>query len=180
MTRNNRAVFIDRDGVLIRDMNYLSDHRKIVFFKKSFEAIRMLKKAGFKIVVVTNQSGVGRGYFPLKTVELIHRHLKQKLAAHNARVHGIYLCPHAPDQNCSCRKPKTGMMKKAQNDLQLNLKKSYIIGDKYDDVLAGHNFGGTSILVLTGKGKKERKKIKKRKPHHITPTLYDAALWILR
>ena len=177
--KKNRAVFIDRDGVLIHDMHYLSDHRKIVFFKRSFEAIRMLKKAGFKIIVVTNQSGVGRGYFPLKTVTDIHRHMKQTLAKKSARIDGIYLCPHRPDQKCTCRKPKIGMMRKAQKDFKLDLKNSFMIGDKRSDVIAGYNFGGTSILVLTGKGKKELKRFKIIKPNHISPNLYDAARWII-
>lgn len=129
------AVFFDRDGTLILDKGYLSDPGKIGYFSGVAEALRLLKKAGYLIVVVTNQSGVARGYYPESAVKLIHRKMKRDLSKKGAAPHAFFYCPHYPGgkvkslgRSCSCRKPKIGMVKQAQRLLPIDLKRSYMVG----------------------------------------------------
>lgn len=164
------AVFLDRDGTLIFDQDYLSDPRKIKYFPDTSEALRLLKKAGFLLVVVSNQSGVARGYYPESAVKLIHRKMRQDLSQKGAAPHAFFYCPHYPvgkvkslSRTCSCRKPKTGMVQKAVKLFPIDLKRSFMVGDKLDDLLLSVNArlaGG--ILVRTGKGKKSEKELRKR------------------
>lgn len=184
MKKNNNlypAVFLDRDGTINHDKNYLSDEKDLriyVFVKK---AILKLRKAGFKIVVVTNQSGVARGYITTAKLKKINNKLKEMLKKQGVNIDGIYFCPHGPDDKCSCRKPKTGMVLQAAKDLNIDLKKSYTVGDSIRDYMLGYNFGGKGILVLTGHGKQQALKIKKekQKPLAVVKNLHTAVKIIL-
>ena len=178
--KKNKAVFIDRDGTLIRDRNYLADPDRIDFYKNSFKTIRLLKKAGYSVIITTNQSGIERGLLSLKQLKKIHAVLRRVLIQHNALIDGIYFCPHTTGRKCSCRKPKIGMAKQAQRERTLDLARSFSIGDKISDVYFAWNFGGKGILVLTGKGRRAYRKLTKKEPNHISPTLYDAARWIIK
>ncbi len=180
MKKMNKAVFFDRDGTLIRDTHYISSPAEIAFYRSSFAAIRLLKKAGYKLIIITNQSGIARGYFSREQLARIHGKMNRILKEHHAAVDGLYFCPHLPARKCSCRKPAIGMIKKARKDFNLDLKNSFFIGDKRTDIHCAHNFGGTAVLVLSGKGRKERPLFRRRKPRHVSPTLYDAARWIIR
>jgi D-glycero-D-manno-heptose 1,7-bisphosphate phosphatase len=111
-----------------------------------------LNEAGLPVVVVTNQSGAARGYFPAALVEEVHRHLQDLLAREGARVDAIYACQHAPDAGCSCRKPQPGLLLQAAQDLHLDLSRSYLVGDRYKDIETAANAGVHGILVLTGYG----------------------------
>lgn len=164
------AVFLDRDGTLIVDRGYLSDPEKVRYFSHTFEALRMLKKEGYLLVVVTNQSGVARGYYPESVVNLIHRKIKQDLVKQGAAPHAFFYCPHYPGgkvkslgRSCSCRKPKTGMVRQALAVLPIDLKRSFVVGDKMDDLLLSLNArmaGG--VLVRTGKGRASERELKKK------------------
>lgn len=171
------AVFLDRDGTVNHDKNYLSDEKDLKIYGFVKKAVLKLRKAGFKIVIVTNQSGIARGFLTEKKLKTIHRTLIKMLKEINVKIDGIYYCPHGPDDDCGCRKPKTGMALRAARELNLDLKKSYTVGDSVRDYLLGNNFGGKGILVLTGHGKKQACRIEseEQKPLAVVKNLYDAA-----
>jgi len=152
-----RAVFIDRDGTLNVEKNYLWRIEDFEFIPGVPEAIGRLNRAGYLVVVVTNQAGVARGYFQLDDVTRLHAHVQQQLAACSARVDGFYVCPHhpefgAPPQRCDCRKPAAGLLLKAADDFGIDLGNSFMVGDKRADIEAGLRAGCTPILVRTGYG----------------------------
>lgn len=160
------AVFVDRDGTLIEDKQYLADPAKITFLPGSLESIKKLKAAGYKVVIVSNQSGVARGFFPIATVDRIHDRMRQLMEQAGAEPDGIYFCPHYIDGDvpeysidCACRKPKAGMLEEAAICLGIDLKRSYIIGDKYSDIQCGRVAGSSAILVRTGSGSKAEKEL---------------------
>ncbi|MDR1417853.1 MAG: D-glycero-beta-D-manno-heptose 1,7-bisphosphate 7-phosphatase [Endomicrobium sp.] len=176
------AVFLDRDGTLIYDKNYLSSPSQIKLYSYAAECINKLKKAGFKVIVVTNQSGIARGMFTIKDLDKIHKKFLDLLKEQGAVVDGIYFCPHIDEDKCKCRKPKIGMVVQGSKDFNIDLKKSYVVGDSIRDYLLGFNMGGKGILVLTGHGKKQQKKIiqEKIKPLAICRSLNQAANFIVR
>ncbi|MDD2523820.1 MAG: D-glycero-beta-D-manno-heptose 1,7-bisphosphate 7-phosphatase [Endomicrobiia bacterium] len=170
------AVFLDRDGTINHDKHYLSDEKDLKIYSFVKKSILKLQKAGFKIVIVTNQSGISRGFFSENKLKKIHNKLIALLKEQNIKIDGIYYCPHGPNDICDCRKPKIGMATKAADDLNIDLKKSYTVGDSTRDYLLGYNFGGKGILVLTGHGKKQVNKIakEKQKPLAVVKNLYLA------
>ena len=148
-----RFALIDRDGTVNVDKHYLSDPDQLELIPGSGEAIARLNKAGWGVVLVTNQSGIGRGYFGLDRLEQIHVRLHCLLAELNAHVDDIEICPHGPDQDCACRKPLPGMVESAVAKLGFDPKQAVMIGDKEADVGLGHAVGAVSYLVRTGYGK---------------------------
>ncbi|WP_022853981.1 D-glycero-beta-D-manno-heptose 1,7-bisphosphate 7-phosphatase [Thermodesulfatator atlanticus] len=177
------AVFLDRDGTINEEVNYLSSPEEFKLIPGAGEAIRLFNQAGFAVVVITNQSGLARGYFTEETLQKIHQKMCKDLAAHGARIDAIYYCPHHPDDHCSCRKPKTGLVERAAKELGLDLKKSYVIGDRYLDLLLARNIGAKGVLVLTGYGREElEKKLPEigLEPDIIARDLLDAAKRILQ
>ena len=176
----SKVVFLDRDGTIIEDKVFLGDPRGIEFFPGAFEAIRILRKLGYKIVVVSNQSGIGRGILTEKMVKEVNERFLRMLKENDALVDGLYFCPHHPDDNCACRKPETGMIKKAVAELALDLKDAVVIGDHLVDVKLGKNIGAKTILVLTGHGKKELEEIKDPgvEPDFVADDLLEAANWV--
>ena len=186
----NRAVFLDRDGVITKEPPYYA-HKidQLELIPKSAEAIRLLNESGFKVIVVSNQSGVARGYYQEKDIKIYNDEMKKKLEEKGAYIDAIYYCPHYSEAtiekykiDCECRKPKPGMLKQAEKDLNLNLKRSFLIGDKISDIEAGYRAGCKTILVLTGQGNDELKKISKMniKPNYILKDLYTAIQTINR
>jgi D-glycero-D-manno-heptose 1,7-bisphosphate phosphatase len=174
-----RAVFLDRDGTVIQERGYLSDPAAIELIPGAAQAIRLINRLGLHTVVVSNQSGVGRGYFPASTVEEIDCRLRLLLEQEGALLEGSYFCPHLPDAGCACRKPETGMLQKAAEELQLDLPSSYLVGDKGTDIEAIHRMGGKGILVLTGYGKEEQGDNREALPDFIAQDLLEAVYWIL-
>jgi len=134
-TRNlNKAVFVDRDGTIARDVPYCSSPEDFELLPGVVEGIRLLNEHGFKFVVITNQSGIARGYFTEEMLAMIHDKMRGDLAKYNAHLDAIYYCPHHPDDNCDCRKPQPKMVFQAASDLGVDLKQSYVIGDSDADV----------------------------------------------
>lgn len=150
-----QAVFLDRDGTISEEMGYVNHLSRFTVFPYAAAAIRRLNKAGLAVIVVTNQSGVARGFFPESLIEEIHAKMEAELAAGGAHVDGIYYCPHIRDDNCDCRKPLPGMLKRAALEHNLALQGSALVSDRYDDVSMAHAVGCRGILVLSGYGRGE-------------------------
>jgi D-glycero-D-manno-heptose 1,7-bisphosphate phosphatase len=177
------AVFLDRDGTLNEEMGYINHLSRFRLLPQVVPAIRRLNAAGLKVVLVTNQSGAARGYFPAALVEEVHDHLKQLLAAGGAHLDGIYACLHGPAAGCDCRKPRPTLIQQAARDLDLNLPRSYLVGDRYNDIETAANAGVKGILVLTGYGRGEYDYLRaaqKVQPVHVADDLPEAVNWILR
>lgn len=154
-----RAVFLDRDGTLNEEKDYLHRIEDFAFIPGAPEAILALKSAGFLVIVVTNQSGVARGYYSESDVERLHRHIQAELAVYGTAVDAFYFCPHHPAAevgayrvSCNCRKGEPGMLLQAAAELNIDLGSSFMIGDKLADIEAGERAGCRSLLVLTGYG----------------------------
>lgn len=155
------AVFLDRDGTINVEKHYLIEPDKFEFLPGVPEALRKLQDAGFLLVVVTNQSGVARGFFSLSQVEQLHEYMSMLLADYGVALAGIYICPHHPTagtgeylQECCCRKGQPGLLQQAAEELAIDLQRSYVIGDKEADLQAGQAAGSQSFLVRTGYGEK--------------------------
>jgi D-glycero-D-manno-heptose 1,7-bisphosphate phosphatase len=150
-----RAVFLDRDGTLIEDKDYLHRPEEVVIFPGAADALKRLQKAGFLLFIVTNQSGIGRGYFTLKDCENVHRHLEMELAKSSVRLTKIYIAPEAPDRPSRGRKPSPRFLFDARDEFGIDLGQSYFVGDKLIDLECGWNAKvKKSILVRTGYGAK--------------------------
>jgi len=153
------AIFLDRDGVVIEGVHYLASPSQVRLIPGAAEAIASLNRAGWPVVIVTNQSGVARGLFDSEAVHAVHRHISNLLVEHHARIEEYYFCPHletaeVPEYrlDCECRKPKPGMLHQAAAELSLDLAKSWMIGDRESDLQAGAAAGARTILVRTGFG----------------------------
>ncbi|MCI0549855.1 MAG: HAD family hydrolase [Anaerolineae bacterium] len=148
------AVFLDRDGVLIENRTeYIRDWSQVSVYPKTYFSLKGIQNAGYKIVIVTNQSAVGHGLITLKTANEINQRLVDLIRENGARVDGVYICPHQPEDDCDCRKPKPGMLLQAARELSIDLSRSWLIGDAWSDMLAARavNLCG-EVLVKTGRG----------------------------
>ena len=176
-----RAIFVDRDGTVSEEIGYMYHAGLYKPYPWTGPAIRRINENGMKSVLITNQSGVGRGYFDEASVEEVHAILQAELARHQAKLDGIYVCPHHPEANCQCRKPRPGMVLQAARDLDLDLTGSFVIGDKFVDVALAYAVGARAVLVLTGYGRDEleRHKDQPQQPHLIAENLLDAVESIL-
>ncbi len=153
------AIFLDRDGVVIEDVHYLAEPAQVRFVPGSADAIAALNRAGWPVVIVTNQAGVGRGLFTSEAVQAVHEHLTGQLSGYGARIEAFYFCPHHPAAEvpayrmaCKCRKPQPGMLLQAAEELGLDLASSWMVGDRESDLQAGAAAGTRTILVRTGYG----------------------------
>ena len=187
----DRVVFLDRDGTINKEITYLHRPRDLVILPGVPQAIRMLRSSGFRIVVVTNQAGIGRGYYTVEQMHALHRHLNERLKEDGAAIDSFYFCPHHPEhgigeykKTCRCRKPGIGMFEAAEQKYEIDRSRSFMVGDKRIDVEAGHNYGVTGILVGTGYGREEREKSRQlgEEPFYdfYAETLMDAAEFIVR
>lgn len=143
----NKAVFIDRDGTMAGDVGYCSRVDDFELFPYTAKAIRLLNRYGFKVIVVTNQSGVGRGYFTEETLAAIHSKMKEELAKDGAMIDGIYYCLHHPNEKCDCRKPKPKLVLQAVKDFNIDLKQSFVVGDAQMDIDLGKAVGCGTIAI---------------------------------
>ncbi len=183
------AVFIDRDGTINEQMGYINHLSRFVLLPRVAEAVRALNASGFASIVVSNQSGVARGYFPIELVYEVHDRMQDLLSKKGARLDGIFFCPHhtqgiIPEYtiSCDCRKPGIGLIEQARNELDLDMSSSYVIGDRCQDLEMVWRAGLESVLVLTGYGRGEREYILPRervKPAYIAEDLLDGVRWII-
>jgi len=185
-TKLQAAVFLDRDGVLIHDVNYLSDLKDIRMYEDVPEALSKLKKAGFLLIMVTNQSGVARGYFDEKFVEASYQNIQHRLQSQSATLDGMYFCPHhiagkfPYNINCECRKPAPGLILEAEKHFKVDLSQSYMIGDKLCDIELAKNSGTTGLLLKTGYGETQAPVVSKKYPDvKIFTHFFDATNYIL-
>lgn len=185
-----RVVFLDRDGTLNQEVRYLYRPRDLVLLPGVPQALKLLKEAGYRLVVVTNQAGVARGYYGEEDVRKLHRHMNRVLEAEGVSIDAYYYCPHHPrygvgiyKQACNCRKPGTGMFEMAQKQFQVDKARSFMVGDKLLDAEAGKNYGLTSILVGTGYGKEQHERDvaagKGFLYDYYAESMMEAARWIL-
>ena len=181
------GIFLDRDGTINHEVDFLRTPEQLTLIPGSADAIREANGCGWKVFVITNQSAVARGFLTEEKLAGIHAGLGALLRKHNAAVDAMYYCPHHPELGlgvyrmaCDCRKPNTGMLTRAAHEFNVDLKKSFVIGDKMTDVQTGINGGATSILVLTGYGKEELRLC--RENHvpidHVAESLYEAMQYV--
>lgn len=175
------AVFLDRDGTINEEVEYLDDPERLRILPGAVEGIRLLNQHGIPVFVVTNQAGVGRGYFSAERVDAVHDRLERELARSAARIQQIDYCPHHPDERCDCRKPNPGMLLRAANSHGLDLRRSFMVGDKQSDVEAGRNAGCRTILVMTGYGADQLRACQAvgNLPDMVAGNLMEAAEWVL-
>lgn len=183
------ALFFDRDGTLCREVGYVNHPDRLALMPDTAEVLRRVGARGWATVVVTNQAGAARGYFPFHRIDDTHRRLRDLLEASGAAVDGIYYCPHHPDvgppglhRRCDCRKPGPGMLLQAARDLDLDLQRSWIVGDSFRDVGAGRNAGlAGTVLLRTGYGRGELIKNAARAdiwPDRVADSLTDAVEYV--
>jgi D-glycero-D-manno-heptose 1,7-bisphosphate phosphatase len=147
-----RFVILDRDGTIIEEREYLSDPEQVTLISGVAAALRELQRMGFGLVVITNQSGIGRGFFDQAHLQRVHQRLEELLQAEGIYLDGLYVCPHTPQDDCDCRKPKLGLLQKAAEDLGFDRASSIVIGDKASDIDMGRAAGALTFLVRTGYG----------------------------
>ncbi len=183
------GVFLDRDGTINEQMGYINHISRFHMLPRSAAAIRLLNDNHVPVVIISNQSGLARGYFPEELLDSVHEKMRQMLAEEGAHVDGIYFCPHHPEAkqekyriNCQCRKPKTGLLTKAAAELGIDLSKSYVVGDRWSDLKTAARCKAIGILVLTGYGRGDYEFIgptQEIKPHYVAEDLFEAVQWIL-
>lgn len=175
------ALFLDRDGTLIADKHYLHKPEEVEFIPGSADGLRALQEAGFLLFIVTNQSGVGRGYFTMADVDRVHAHIEAELAAEDVTFDGFYVAPEAPDQPSRGRKPSPAFLQDAAADFDIDLSRSYVVGDKLIDLETGWNAGcARSLLVRTGYGKAtEENQADQLRDAVVVDDLPAACEWIL-
>lgn len=177
------AVFLDRDGTLNEEMGYINDLSRLKILPGVAGALKLLKEYGFKLIVISNQSGPARGYFPKELVFEANELLQKRLKKKGVFIDDFFICFHHPDENCTCRKPKPGLILEALKKHSIDLKRSYLIGDKIIDIETAQNIGIKGILVLTGYGKGELKYVAPKKgifPYFVAKDLKEAAEFIIK
>jgi D-glycero-D-manno-heptose 1,7-bisphosphate phosphatase len=170
-----KTVFLDRDGTLIEEVDFLSRVEELRLFPFTRDAVGLLKADGFQLIVITNQSGIGRGLFDTEAMHAIHRQIQLEL---EGAIDAFYYCPHLPEGGCYCRKPNLGMIEAAGRDLSIDMSSSWFVGDKDLDVEIGLNARLRTVLVETGYGRNHAKLLK-RKPDQIAANLLEAARYII-
>jgi len=187
-----KTIFLDRDGVINRNppnKGYVRKWAEFTFIPNSRKAIRELTESGYRIVVVTNQSGIGRGLYSEEDLADIHARMVAEINKTGGKIDAVYYCPHHPDAGCECRKPKPGMLIRAAREHNIELSNAYLIGDWTTDIEAGQRVGATTFLVLTGLGQESyyhyintkpcRRVDKNRhRPEKIFTNLYTATRWL--
>jgi D-glycero-D-manno-heptose 1,7-bisphosphate phosphatase len=179
--RRKAAVFMDRDGTVAEEIGYVRDPSKFTVFPWTGSAVRRINESGMAAVLVTNQSAIGRGLIDHTLVETVHERLVSHLGGAGAHLDGLFYCPHHPNDGCDCRKPNPGLLRQAGMELNLDLSRSFMIGDSYTDIRAGHAVGARTVLVLTGHGNAQRETHAESEvqPDCVVPTLEDAVEWVL-
>jgi D-glycero-D-manno-heptose 1,7-bisphosphate phosphatase len=182
------AVFLDRDGTMVHDVGYLSHMRDLEWYPWTIDAVRLLNRAGFLVFVTTNQGGIALGFFPERFVGEVHEEMAGRIARAGGRVDAWFYCPHHPQAvvealrvDCDCRKPEPGMIRRAQQQFEIDLDRSFVVGDKLADVGLARRVGARGVLVRTGYGESIVAQHDGHVPEadHIASNLMDATSWIL-
>ncbi len=183
------AVFIDRDGTVNEQMGYINHISRFVMLPGAAQAIRLLNRCGYLAIIVSNQSGVARGYYPIDLVERVHDHMRNLLKKEGAWVDGIFYCPHYPKGivpeysiECKCRKPGTGLIETASKVFDIHMEKSYVIGDRFSDIELARQLGLKGILVTTGYGLGDLEYVFPAlsfKPDYVADDILHAVRWIV-
>jgi D-glycero-D-manno-heptose 1,7-bisphosphate phosphatase len=181
------AVFLDRDGTLIEEVDYLERVEQVALYSWSIDGVRLLNRAGIRVFVVTNQAGVARGYFTESVVADVHRHIDSLLASGGARIDAYYYCPHHPEgavetyrRSCDCRKPGRGLVDRAAREFGIDPSRSFVVGDRWLDIQLARAVGARAVLVRTGFGSTaERQQPSDVTADAIADNLVGAANWIL-
>ena len=167
------AVFLDRDGIIVEDKGFVHKLEDFKLIKNAVEGLILLKN--YKLFIVTNQSGIGRGHYRIEDFLKFNNHLIEELKKHNINIEKTYYCPHKPEDNCGCRKPNTKFLDEAAKDFNVDLKSSFVIGDRKSDFEMGKNAGCKTIHVLTGRRANFNNEFQ---PDYVAKDLLDAAEWI--
>jgi D,D-heptose 1,7-bisphosphate phosphatase len=191
--KKNAAVFLDRDGTINEEVGYMDSIDKLKLFANAAEAIRLINESDMKAVVITNQSGVAKGYFTEEFVRTVHEHIQEMLRERGAFIDAFYYCPHHQTegigvylQSCACRKPEAGMLIEASEDLDIDFRRSYTVGDMLKDIQVGRTVGAKGILVKTGYGINTIEKDLTSdtsqicQPNYIAEDILDAVKWIMK
>ena len=191
--KKNRAIFLDRDGTINEEVGYLDSADKLRIIPAAFEAVRQINASGMKAVVITNQAGVAKGLFTEEFVREINEQIQSALLAQGALIDRFYFCPHHPTEGidpyrliCDCRKPEPGLLLQAAVDLNIDLARSYVIGDRLRDVETAHRAGAKGVLVMTGYGQDLMQKSgpdranELNQPDYIAQDILEAVHWILK
>jgi D-glycero-D-manno-heptose 1,7-bisphosphate phosphatase len=181
------AVFLDRDGTLIEEVDYLERVEQVALYSCSIDGVRLLNRAGIRVFVVTNQAGVARGYFTESVVADVHRHIDSLLGSGGARIDAYYYCPHHPEgavetyrRSCDCRKPGRGLVDRAAREFGIDPSRSFVVGDRWLDIQLARAVGARAVLVRTGFGSTaERQQPSDVTADAIADNLVGAANWIL-
>ena len=178
MTDQSKAIFLDRDGVINKEVSHLSDPKNFEFIEGSIEALKILKQKSFLLIVITNQAGIARGIFTEETLIAIHDKMNNILSKKDIQLDDIYYCPHHPEftGSCDCRKPNPGMILKAKLKYNIDLTNSFMVGDTLNDIQTGITAKCKTVLVLTGYGMEEQKKISTIVPDMIFKNLKEFAI----
>lgn len=172
-----KAVILDRDGTLIAEKHYLHNPQEVEILPGVVEGLTLLRQHGYRLIMATNQAGVGRGYFSVDEMHAVNGRLQALLAEKGIKLDAVYYCPHAPDELCRCRKPASGMLEQAAREWGILFESSFVIGDKESDILFGKLAGMNTVLVRTGYGAETEKQ--GTQAAYVADTLYDAAAWIV-
>ena len=170
----NKAIFLDRDGIIVEDMGFVYRIEDFKLIKNVIEGLKLLKN--YKLLIITNQSGIGKDIYNVEDFLKFNNHLIKTLKKYDIKIEKTYYCPHKPEDNCECRKPKTRLLKDAEKEFGIDLKKSFVIGDRKSDFELGKNAGCKTIHVLTGNGINTKNDVN---PDYFAEDLLDAAKWIL-
>lgn len=174
-----KVVFLDRDGTISKDSpNHIKSWEEVHFFPNSKKAIKLLNDHGFNIIIITNQSVIGRRMVTEKELESIHEKYIKELEEYGCKIHKIYYCPHHPDYGCNCRKPQPGLLIKASEENDIDTTKSFMVGDRIMDVKAGKKVNCKTVLISTDYGLKELEN-SSEKPDFIARDLLEASKWII-
>ncbi len=183
-----RAIFLDRDGVINEEVNYLSEPDQLRLIPGAAAAIARLNAASLPVIVITNQAGVARGYYPEAQIEVVHAALAQQLTQEGAHIDRFYYCPHHPTEGlppyrieCNCRKPKPGLLLQAAQDFDLDLQRCFVIGDNHSDIALSQSTGCRTVLVLTGHGTRVWRDWNENfRPDQVASDLSIAVTWVLK
>jgi D,D-heptose 1,7-bisphosphate phosphatase len=183
--KKNAAVFLDRDGTINEEVGFLDSLEKLKIFPQAIEAIKRINESGMKAVIITNQSGVARGFFDEAFVMHVHKHIGKTLQDKGATIDGFYYCPHHPIEghkpylkSCTCRKPEVGLIIQAAKDFNIDLPRSYMIGDTAKDIEMASRIGAKGVLVKTGYG--SNIDVSECHPAHVAEDVLDAVDWIMK